>query len=139
MVNMAKFVTLAAAATFAVTAGIAVTSSDADAHRRAGHHRHAAASTCKPAMSGSATGQGLFGKGTAQAQAAARYDWEVQSHQRLWRCLWQLRQVPRQELRLQEGRDPQGQVLSGRTPLQVSRRGVEKIPGRESSLPPCFL
>ena len=27
-------------------------------------------------MRGSATGQGLFGKGTAQAQAAARYDWE---------------------------------------------------------------
>ncbi|NOT69752.1 MAG: hypothetical protein HOP09_00300 [Hyphomicrobium sp.] len=71
MFNMAKFATLAAVAALTVTAGLTAATPDAEAARR-----HAHASTCKAPLRGSATGQGLFGKGTAQARAAARYDWE---------------------------------------------------------------
>jgi hypothetical protein len=63
MVKMAKFMTLAAAAV-ALVAGLTAATPDAAAH------------TCKPLMRGSAAGQGLFGKGTAEARRLARYDWE---------------------------------------------------------------
>ena len=76
MVNMVKVSTLAAAAAIALTAGMA----DADAHRRKAQHSHGG--KCYPAMEGRATGQGLFGKGTAQARAAARYDWESKASAR---------------------------------------------------------
>ena len=70
MVKMAKFATLAAAAAIALTAGMP----DADARRR-----HSSNGKCYPVMEGRATGQGLFGKGTAEARAAARYDWELRA------------------------------------------------------------
>jgi hypothetical protein len=71
MVSMTKFATFAAAAMIAATAGIAAAPSAADARPK-----KAPASTCKAPLRGSATGQGILGKGTAQARAAARYDWE---------------------------------------------------------------
>lgn len=71
MVRMTKIASFAAAAAIALSAGIAAAPSDAEARHRPGHGL-----TCKAPMRGSATGQGLFGKGTAQARAAARYDWE---------------------------------------------------------------
>jgi hypothetical protein len=64
MVKMANFTTLAAAGAVALLAGLTAATPTAEA------------GTCKPPMRGSATGQGLFGKGTAEARRLARYDWE---------------------------------------------------------------
>lgn len=75
MVNMAKFATLAAAAAIALTAGMA----DANAHKAKYRHSHG---KCYPAMEARATGQGLFGKGTAEARNAARYEWESKATNR---------------------------------------------------------
>jgi uncharacterized membrane protein len=61
-----------AAAALALTTG----ASGASAHK---HHHDHAGSKCYPVLEGRATGQGLFGKGTEQARAAARYDWESKS------------------------------------------------------------
>ena len=74
MVRMTKFASLAAAAAVVLTAGFAASSSDANAKPK---HSHGL--VCKSPMRGSATGQGILGKGTAQAQAAARYDWEARA------------------------------------------------------------
>lgn len=74
MVRMTKFATLAAAAAVAMTAGMTLSSDSADAHKK-----KFVAPACKAPLRGSATGQGILGKGTAQAQAAARYDWEARS------------------------------------------------------------
>lgn len=66
MVQPAKVTLLTA---FAIAAGLsaaAVSSTDAEARRP----------ICKPPVVGFATGQGLFGKGTAQARKDARWDWE---------------------------------------------------------------
>jgi hypothetical protein len=71
MVNMAKFVTLAVAAAVALSAGVG----QAEAAKKK-YKPRPAATACKAPLLGVATGQGLFGKGTAQAKAAARYDWE---------------------------------------------------------------
>ena len=70
MVRMTKFTTLVAAAIIAMTAGIA----DADAKKK-----KSVGAKCYPTMEGRTTGQGLFGKGTAEARAAARFDWESKS------------------------------------------------------------
>ncbi len=79
MLSMAKVATLAAAAVLVVAAGV----STADAHKRKHSHSHSHSHTkCYPTMEGRATGQGLFGKGTAQARAAARVDWESQATNR---------------------------------------------------------
>jgi hypothetical protein len=76
MLSPSKLAIAIVAAAIATTAGIA----DADAHKRKRSHSHApAAAKCYPTLEGSATGQGLFGKGTAEARAAARVDWESKS------------------------------------------------------------
>lgn len=64
MVKMAKFTTIAAAGALAFAAGLMTATPSAEAD------------TCKPMLRGSATGQGLFGKGTAEARRLARYNWE---------------------------------------------------------------
>ncbi len=64
MVKMAKIFTLAAAGALALSAGMTISAPEAEA------------AVCKPMLRGSATGQGLFGKGTAEARRLARYDWE---------------------------------------------------------------
>lgn len=71
MYTSSKFGLAIAAAVIALTAGV----TDASAHKRKRHHEHAT-SKCYPVMEGRATGQGLFGKGTAEAKSAARFDWE---------------------------------------------------------------
>lgn len=76
MYTPSKMGLVLAAAAVALTAGI----SSADAHKR--KHHGAAASKCYPVLEGRAVGQGLFGKGTEQARAAARYDWESKSSQK---------------------------------------------------------
>ena len=72
MYTSSKFGLAIAAAAIALTAGV----TDASAHKRKRAHVHAAAAKCYPVMEGRATGQGLFGKGTAEAKSAARFDWE---------------------------------------------------------------
>lgn len=69
MYTSSKIAMAVAAGACALTAGIAT------AEARYGHHHHDG-SKCYPVMEGRATGQGLFGKGTAEARAAARYNWE---------------------------------------------------------------
>ena len=64
MVQMAKILTLAAVGALALTAGLTTSAPDAEA------------AVCKGMMRGTATGQGLFGKGTAEARRTARYNWE---------------------------------------------------------------
>jgi hypothetical protein len=66
-----------ALAAVAVIAG----QSDAGAHKIGRHHHHYRHVThkgtvCKVRLEGGATGQGLFGAGTAAARAAAQSDWE---------------------------------------------------------------
>ena len=82
MVRMTKFTTLVAVTSIALVAGIA----DASAKKRHHHEsaaeeaaEHASEHACKSVLEGRATGQGLFGKGTAEARAAARFDWESKS------------------------------------------------------------
>jgi hypothetical protein len=76
MLSPSKLAIAVVAAAIATTAGIA----DADAHKRKRSHSHGpAAAKCYPTLEGSATGQGIFGKGTAEARAAARVDWESKS------------------------------------------------------------
>jgi uncharacterized membrane protein len=75
MLSPSKIAMAVAAAAIALTAGIA----DADAHKRKykhGHKAKAVQAKCYPVMEGSATGQGIFGKGTAEARATARVNWE---------------------------------------------------------------
>jgi hypothetical protein len=72
MYKSSKFGLALAIAAIALTAG----AMDASAHKRKYAHDHAAAAKCYPVMEGRAVGQGIFGKGTEQARAAARYDWE---------------------------------------------------------------
>lgn len=64
MVKLAKFLTLAAVGALALSAGMTVSAPDAEA------------AVCKAPLRGTATGQGLFGKGTAEARRLARYEWE---------------------------------------------------------------
>ena len=64
MVRMAKTLTLAAVGALALSAGMTVSAPDAEA------------AVCKAMLRGTATGQGLFGKGTAEARRLARYEWE---------------------------------------------------------------
>lgn len=64
MVKMAKIFTLAAVGALALTCGLTASAPDAEA------------AVCKGMLRGTATGQGLFGKGTAEARRAARYEWE---------------------------------------------------------------
>ena len=77
MVRMTKIATLAAVVAVTMTAGVTV----ADAHKRKHKHSHSV-SKCYPTLEGRATGQGLFGKGTAEARAGARVDWESKSTNR---------------------------------------------------------
>ncbi|MEQ1715515.1 MAG: hypothetical protein ABL907_05960 [Hyphomicrobium sp.] len=62
-------VLLAAAVTMVGFAG------DADAHKRNYKHKHSSGAYCHARMEGRATGQGLFGMGTANARSAAVSDW----------------------------------------------------------------
>lgn len=64
MVKLAKISTLAAVGALALSAGMTVSTSDAEA------------AVCKAPLRGTATGQGLFGKGSAEARRLARYEWE---------------------------------------------------------------
>jgi hypothetical protein len=75
MLSPSKLTMAVAAAAIAMTAGIA----DADARKKRQSGPKPAAAKCYPTLEGSATGQGLFGKGTAEARAAARVDWESKS------------------------------------------------------------
>ncbi|MEQ1713956.1 MAG: hypothetical protein ABL908_21525 [Hyphomicrobium sp.] len=42
----------------------------------------ASAASCRPAISGSGTGQGILGKGTQRARAAATSEWEAKAKSR---------------------------------------------------------
>lgn len=64
MIKMAKIFTLAAVGALALSAGMTMSAADAEA------------AVCKAPLRGTATGQGLFGKGSAEARRAARYEWE---------------------------------------------------------------
>ncbi len=61
-----------------LAAGVALIgfSGAADAHKRNYKHSHSAPSLCHDRMEGRATGQGLFGIGTANARSFAISDWE---------------------------------------------------------------
>lgn len=61
---------LVAAGLTAATGIVAVTSSDADA------------ASCRQRVSGSGMGQGILGKGTQRARAAATADWENKAQSR---------------------------------------------------------
>lgn len=60
-----------------LVAGAAIVgfSSVADAHKRSYRHSHSGP-YCHDRMEGRATGQGLFGAGSAQARSFAAADWE---------------------------------------------------------------
>ena len=80
MSTSSRIGTILALAAVAVVAGQTV----ADAHRVTHHHRyhrHAVhkGPVCKARLEGLATGQGLFGTGTAAARAAAQSDWETKA------------------------------------------------------------
>lgn len=61
-----------------VIAGVAAIgfSGTADAHKRKYKHSHSKAPYCHARMEGRATGQGLFGAGSAQARTFAVAEWE---------------------------------------------------------------
>ncbi len=78
--GIASAAVIFAAAVFALTAGL----TNAEARHRHHHNDHdaddrPAAAKCYPTLEASATGQGILGKGTAEARAAARFDWESKS------------------------------------------------------------
>jgi hypothetical protein len=68
MVKLAQYALIAAAAVSGAAGVVSVSSDRAEARRYY--------NVCKPTIRGYATGQGLFGKGTAQARKDARWDWE---------------------------------------------------------------
>lgn len=61
-------------AMLAAAVAVAGFSATADAHKRSYKHSHGG-SYCHARMEGRATGQGLFGLGTANARSAAVSDW----------------------------------------------------------------
>jgi hypothetical protein len=68
-----------ASSKFSLAAAVAVLAATAGAGGAFAHKHSYAHSKCYPVLEGRATGQGIFGKGTAEARAAARYDWESKS------------------------------------------------------------